>query len=111
MAQWKKGESGNPGGRPRGAAGMAMEIRKATRNGQELLEYLLGQFREGATDQIRTEALKLLYDRGWGKAAQVYEIQGEIKHTLNVDLTRLSFEQLKKLEELTALALPAPFDT
>jgi len=59
-----KGVSGNPGGRPRG---LVSRIRAETRDGEELLEFMVSVFRdEHAARRDRIEAAKWL-GRPWGK--------------------------------------------
>ena len=67
--RFKSGESGNPGGRPRGLASL---IREHTSDGVELVDFYLAIFR--AEDEslraprIRMEAARWLTERGFGKA-------------------------------------------
>ncbi len=68
-----KGQSGNPGGRPKG---LAAYIREQTREGEELADLMLGFARnpELAVRERQT-AVQWLADRGLGKVAQ--PISGE----------------------------------
>jgi len=73
---FRPGQSGNPGGRPRGLAG---RIREATREGADLVTFAMrvlnGETR-GVTMRDRLEALYWLADRGWGKPVQSVELSG-----------------------------------
>jgi hypothetical protein len=61
------GQSGNPGGRPKG---LVRRIREETRDGDELVEFMVRVFRdEDAPRRDRIAAVEWLADRGWGKAA------------------------------------------
>ena len=62
---WKPGQSGNPGGRPKG---FARQIREATKDGAELVAYAVDRFANGSAKE-RWDALEWLTDRGFGKAA------------------------------------------
>jgi hypothetical protein len=60
-----KGVSGNPGGRPRG---LVRRIRAETRDGDELLEFMVSVFRdESAARRDRIAAAAWLGERTWGK--------------------------------------------
>ncbi len=70
------GQSGNPGGRPRG---LAANIREATSNGEEIIDLLTAVMRgdkmNGKLPRLdhRIEACRLLLDRGWGRPGQATE--------------------------------------
>ena len=66
--RFKPGQSGNPQGRPKAQFGGY--IRDETREGKELVDFMLSVFRNSKIHvTIRMEALKWLTDRGWGKVA------------------------------------------
>ena len=98
--RWKKGQSGNPGGAPKG---ILTYIREQTRDGKDLINFMLivarGKIPEGlrnakpkkATIMVggkrqtaeveadfkdRQDAVKWLMDRGYGKAVQPVEASG-----------------------------------
>jgi hypothetical protein len=76
---WRKGVSGNPGGRPKG---LAHRIRQMTENGQTILDLYLGvatgKIRAPVRDQLQAAAW--LTERGWGKTPDITltaELDGE----------------------------------
>lgn len=71
-----KGQSGNPGGRPKG---LVSAIREQTRDGEELVTFMLRVFRgeAGARLRDRLEAATWLADRGFGKPTQAMELSGK----------------------------------
>jgi hypothetical protein len=74
LRSWAKGESGNPGGRPRG---FVTEIRRQTKNGFELVTFALRVLRnEEAEMRDRAWACTYLTDRGFGKPTQALELEG-----------------------------------
>ena len=66
MAKFQKGQSGNPGGRPK----MAESVRDLARAHTEDAIKTLVAMLKAKTDRARVAAAQALLDRGWGKAAQ-----------------------------------------
>ena len=62
--QFPKGQSGNPGGRPRDEKKVAELARSYTR---EAIETLAELMRSGNEERVRGTAAQALLDRGWGK--------------------------------------------
>ena len=82
---FKKGQSGNPAGRPRGMRRFAKEIMRATANGSELWQIALQIARnQEARDHDRLEAVKFLKESSLGKAPLTIEIEGHTTHSLRV---------------------------
>ena len=74
MPQWKPGQSGNPGGRPKGKS-ITAELRKLLDKGttaEDLAEILL---KMGKKDLA---ALREVLDRSDGKVTDTHRIEGEI---------------------------------
>jgi hypothetical protein len=69
LIPWRAGHpSPNPGGRPKGLASL---VREQTKDGQELVRFMLGVLRgRKAPLRLRMEAAAWLADRGFGKVSQ-----------------------------------------
>ena len=62
--QFPKGQSGNPGGRPRDEEKVAELARSYTR---EAIDTLVDIMRNSKDERVRGTAATALLDRGWGK--------------------------------------------
>ena len=72
--QWKPGQSGNPGGRPKGKS-ITAELRKLIDRGDTAEELADILYRMGRKDLA---ALKELLDRTDGKVTDVHKFEGDI---------------------------------
>ena len=95
-----KGQSGNPKGRPRVGVAVATIVR-ATVEPEQLIKILFGLVQDLTVPaNLRIVAARELLDRGWGKAPAVIEIDEPKAEDKPFDTSRLTIEQLRKLEKL-----------
>lgn len=115
MPKFQPGVSGNPRGRPRGAAGLAAYIKKKLGNDlhdvvDEMAAIALGQ--RGASPRDRISAAQWLADRAFGKPDQSLAIASTVETSMTlIDPSKLSDVDLLKreqiLEQLAALEAKA----
>jgi hypothetical protein len=72
---FKKGQSGNPGGRPKGFVDFKQACQDRSMRALELLDDALGQ----GPSPVAIEAAKVLLSYGWGKPTQVVDLNATIK--------------------------------
>ena len=97
---WKKGQSGNPGGRPKEVA----EVKALARqHSEEAIRTIVELMRTAEHERTRLAAASELLDRGYGRPAMALDLGGPIQifgyaaHRL----AELNDEELRKLDELT----------
>ena len=66
--RFPKGQSGNPGGRPKDEHNVAELARSYT---VEAMETLVELMRNGRDERVRGTAAQALLDRGWGKNQKI----------------------------------------
>jgi hypothetical protein len=71
MPKWVKGESGNPGGRPKGYGDVRELARQHTSDAVQTLVTIMND--PVAAPSARTSAASAILDRGWGKPSVVTE--------------------------------------
>lgn len=115
LVSWKPGQSGNPGGKRPAALKLAQILAKETKDGQEIVEFVLGVLRGRTTeapigngkrkrikywgDKSRIWAAEWCGDRLWGKAKQVIELESGTSQP-QADYATLSDSDLAELERI-----------
>ena len=85
---FQKGQSGNPGGRPK----VAEAVRKlAQDHGQEAIERLVALMR-GEDARVAQAAAGALLDRGFGKPAQTIDLDASVRADINWPLPKPKVE-------------------
>jgi len=82
---WKKGQSGNPGGRPKEVAEVKALARQHTK---EALETLAKLMKSGTPDRTRIAAAEALLNRAWGSPTHAIDHgfvgDQDFKFTINI---------------------------
>jgi hypothetical protein len=77
MTQWEKGQSGNPGGRPREIAEVRDLAREHTPEAINTLAEIMNN--KDSKDAARVSAASALLDRGYGRPAQALALEVKTK--------------------------------
>jgi uncharacterized protein DUF5681 len=103
--RFPKGQSGNPGGRPKGLARKTREL--LGDYGESLVRFWASvldgdRLPDGTVPNVRErlEASKLLADRGWGQAPKFVLVEDDHPLERDVDIAELAAEWDRKLDEL-----------
>lgn len=76
---FKKGASGNPGGRPKAAAGLREELDKRYGNNAKVLLDQLDALRKSQNEKIQLDAVRVALAYHCGQPTQRLEHSGELK--------------------------------
>jgi hypothetical protein len=103
---FKKGVSGNPSGRPKGAKGLAKYVRKMIgADGNKLVDAMVtiveGKSKFGTTNRDVISAVQWLADRGFGKPEERIILGGGADKGLDM----MSADALSQLDDKELLAL------
>jgi hypothetical protein len=81
---FKKGQSGNPNGRPRKTMEQAFLEQRCKEHTEEALDEILLIMKRGENERNRLSAAQYVIDRGWGKATQAVQLSGQGGEDLNI---------------------------
>lgn len=99
---FQPGQSGNPGGRPKGLSRRVREL--VGNDGRAIAEYMLSVMTdERARTADRMEAAKWLADRGFGRAVQALDID---VHPSSLDINDFSTDDLRAIAEILSKYSP-----
>jgi hypothetical protein len=121
LKPWQPGQSRNPNGGRTPLLAMASQVRQASGNGGELVEFFVrvlrgdalparsGRRRHYPSLNQRIEAAMWVADRGWGRAREVIELAGEStpEERLRI-LQRMSEDDRAALRAILLLAMETP---
>ena len=97
---FKKGKSGNPGGRPRQLASVMHEVRWHT---FEAIHTLLKLMRAAESESVRLNAAEAILNRGWGRPIQALQVDGRF---LTKKLADLTTDEIRDLEQRVEMIEP-----
>ncbi len=104
LPPYKKGQSGNPSGKPKGTRDLAKKIIEKTKDGEELVEKLLslarGEVKRARpADQIK--AIEMLFDRAYGKSVSHTDVTGDVQVGVTYrNMDNFSDDELRELVSL-----------
>lgn len=105
--QWRPGADGRPKGHYAGLLKVARRLRKATKDGKDVCDFLLGVMRDPAVRMhVRIQAAELILAYSYGKPRETIEL---VDDTVSVDrralVDALSIEDQTTLRDLIHRAL------
>ena len=98
MARFAKGQSGNPGGRPKALGDIRELARRHSGEAVQVLVHVMGD--ASAAPSARVGAASALLDRGWGRPAQTINASMESNNAmLDAELLGDASDLLKLFKE------------
>lgn len=106
---WRKGVSGNPGGRPKVVAEVRELAREHTEQALNTLVTIMGD--EKANHSARVAAATQILDRGYGRAPQSLTVKGNVETHIIALLKSLDDQEAKPINggEVDVLPEHKPF--
>lgn len=101
MAKFEKGESGNPGGRPKGLGDIREMARPHTGTAINKLVAVMND--DKASPSAQVAAASAILDRGWGRPAQTIDANINSQQSLSDALQAMS-ERLHREQAAAELA-------
>lgn len=101
---FRKGQSGNPGGRPAVSGELRALARERTATAIEVLAKIMENAK--SPPAARVSACRELLDRGYGRPESALNAKIETQAAPELDFSRLTPEEREKLEELHAAIMP-----
>lgn len=105
---WKPGQSGNPGGRPKGLHKVAELARSKTEAMIGVLEEIAASPK--APPAARVAAANSILDRGWGKPSQPIGGADDLPPLSGADMKNLTTAQLEAIAAMAVTAGDQPTD-
>jgi hypothetical protein len=107
VKKWKKGKSGNPGGRPK----IFAEVKELARQfmQEQGWQGFFELLKNTDNDNVRLKAYEILMAYGFGKPSQKLEIEGNVP-LVNVNIANIPSDQLKQIRSILQNA-GTPTDT
>jgi len=95
---FQPGQSGNAGGRPKGAG----ELKERARGYTDAAVAVLVAALSGKDQKLRVQAAQILLDRGWGRAEQQNEhaFGGDVRIVVDTGIRRSMVEQDHKKQPI-----------
>jgi hypothetical protein len=103
--RFKKGVSGNPGGRPKQSADVVEAARALTPKAIETLEHLLAN---GENEMTRVRAAEILLNRAWGTPAQHVNLENKTSYAEELD--RIKKVRAASNNDTVVALFPPPAD-
>jgi hypothetical protein len=103
---FRKGQSGNPGGRPRSLASVMHAARRHT---LEAIQTEVKLMRSAESESVKLSAAEAILSRGWGKPVQAFQVDGRFLTKKLADLTPEEIQALEKRIEMIETDQPDMF--